>query len=510
MYKPVSNTFIIHDLSLFLGIALLIILFKSTAVSIYYNWTAEDSPYSHGLLLLPISLYLMLHEWKLKRYESNIQFRPFPSLILILLSVLWYLSESVNIQITSQILFIIIISFYIYSLFGFRQSLRISFPILILLSSVPLWFIFSEPLQIPTAILVDKLLKITGYTSFRESYFIHIPEGIFEVGDTCSGLRYQIAAITTAALYVFYYKYKLVASVLFVFIASLIAFLSNSVRIYIVVLSGHYTNMTHSLLEDHIWLGWAVFGAFFLAYLFILGRTDKNNYTVVSVLDDPAHTNISDNNTTKVILISITLIGLASVGPLSVRHFSTSSSSTVYREAMNFELNIDGWKRTKTTQQWKPNWQPSDYELLASYSNKVGQVDIFMSTFFNQAQGKELINDLNYPYETKDWKLEKTSVVDIKLETGNAYTITESIVINKYKQKRIIWNWYYINEKLTHDKLNAKLFSILNSFSGRKDETVFIISSNLNVDIDNTRRLLKGFFIDGFFHYQIQLDKLNK
>ncbi|MEW8085139.1 MAG: exosortase [Candidatus Thiodiazotropha endolucinida] len=252
MSKSTPSKYYIYDLSLFLGILVLFILYHTTAISIYNNWMAENSLYSHGLLLLPISFYLFLHEWKLKRYTLNIEFRPFPTLILIFLGIFWYISESIYIQIASQILFILIISFYIYSLFGFKQTLRLSFPVLILLSSVPLWFLFSEPLQTPTAILVDKLLKLTGYTSYQEGYYIHIPEGIFEVGDTCSGLRYQIAAVTTAARYIFYYNYSIKASILCILFASLIAFLSNSIRIYIVVLSGHYTNMTHSLLEDHI------------------------------------------------------------------------------------------------------------------------------------------------------------------------------------------------------------------------------------------------------------------
>lgn len=512
MSKSTPSKYYIYDLSLFLGILVLFILYHTTAISIYNNWTAENSLYSHGLLLLPISFYLFLHEWKLKRYTLNIEFRPFPTLILIILGIFWYISESIYIQIASQILFILIISFYIYSLFGFKQTLRLSFPVLILLSSVPLWFLFSEPLQTPTAILVDKLLKLTGYTSYQEGYFIHIPEGIFEVGDTCSGLRYQIAAITTAALYIFYYNYSLKASFLCILFASLIAFLSNSVRIYIVVLSGHYTNMTHSLLEDHIWLGWAVFGIFFMIYLIFLGRIDMDNQTGGSVVKNPIRANYSNLNSTsqaKIISISVLLLIASSTGPLLFPLYANPDSDMDIK-SIDLNSTIQGWNRTTTTQSWRPNWQQSDFDLFTSYSNKSGNVDLFIGTFVKQSQGKELISDLNVPYDTNNWELVETRAIDILLDNGKTYTVAESIVSNQYLQKRIIWNWYYIDDKLTHEKLTAKLLGIVNSLSGQKSETVFIISSPISNDLDTTRRILTDFFKDSFKYYKTQLARLDE
>ncbi|MEW8544242.1 MAG: exosortase C-terminal domain/associated protein EpsI [Candidatus Thiodiazotropha sp.] len=512
MSNSTPSKYYIYDLSLFLGILVLFILYHTTAISIYNNWIAENSLYSHGLLLLPISFYLFLHEWKLKRYTLNIKFRPFPTLILIFLGIFWYISESIYIQIASQILFILIVSFYIYSLFGFKQTLRLSFPVLILLSSVPLWFLFSEPLQTPTAILVDKLLKLTGYTSYQEGYFIHIPEGIFEVGDTCSGLRYQIAAVTTAALYIFYYNYSIKASILCILFASLIAFFSNSIRIYIVVLSGHYTNMTHSLLEDHIWLGWAVFGIFFMTYLIFLGRIDMDNHTSDSVVKNRERANsLNFNSASQAKIISIFVLSLlaSSTGPLLIPLYATPDSD-IDINAIELNPSIQGWNRTKTTQSWRPIWQQSDFDLFTSYSNKSGNVDLFIGTFVKQSQGKELISDLNIPYDMDNWELVKTRAIDILLDSGKTYTVAETIVSNQYLQKRVIWNWFYIDGKLTHEELSAKLLGIANSLSGRKSETVFIISSPISTDLDTTRRILTEFFEDSFKYYKTQLTRIDE
>ncbi|WP_316365798.1 exosortase C-terminal domain/associated protein EpsI [Candidatus Thiodiazotropha sp. CDECU1] len=508
MHKPASLKFTISDISLFFGIAIIFVFYNKTAVSIYNNWTAENSLYTHGLLLLPISLFLFYNEWKSTRDNFSIKFRPFSALLLISLSILWFISESIHIQISSQILFILILCFYIYSLFGIRQTLRLSFTILILLSSVPLWSIFSAPLQLPTAIIVDHLLKLTGYTSFQESFYIHIPEGIFEIGDTCSGLRYQIAAITTTILYVFFSKYTLKISIICIIIASIVAFISNVIRIYIVVLSGHYTNMTHSLLEDHIWLGWLVFGIFFLAYLVFLGRIDNRLSVETRVTTShPISPKPQKTNHVVTSILPIILIALISIGPII--SLSNSSTSNTNIKDIKLESQLDGWNQITATKKWKPTWQPSDYEILTSYSYEHDQVDLFLSTFLNQRQGKELINDLNLPYETGIWKIEKTNTTEIVLESGDTYKVKETLVVNQYMQKRLIWHWYYIGGKVTHDNHRAKLLGIINILTGRKDESVFIISSQFKTDIENTRRILKDFFHGSFYYYQGQLDNLN-
>ena len=136
-------------------------------------------------------------------------------------------------------------------------------------------------------------------------------------------------------------------------------------------------------------------------------------------------------------------------------------------------------------------------------------MDLFLSTFLNQRQGKELINDLNLPYETGIWKIEKTNTTEIVLESGDTYKVKETLVVNQYMQKRLIWHWYYIGGKVTHDNHRAKLLGIINILTGRKDESVFIISSQFKTDIENTRRILKDFFHGSFYYYQGQLDNLN-
>ncbi|MET0075243.1 MAG: hypothetical protein ABW130_13395 [Candidatus Thiodiazotropha lotti] len=58
-------------------------------------------------------------------------------------------------------------------------------------------------------------------------------------------------------------------------LASGVTINSNSIHIDIVVLSGNYTDMTASLLNDQFWLGWVVFVLCTAAFMYAALRCEK-------------------------------------------------------------------------------------------------------------------------------------------------------------------------------------------------------------------------------------------
>lgn len=86
-----------------------------------------------------------------------------------------------------------------------------------------------------------------------------IREGTFVVEDSCTGLGQHQTAITLALLYGYWTQARVPAVLLYIAIAVLTAFLTNTIRIYTIIVAGHLTEMQHPLVKDHIWLGWALF-----------------------------------------------------------------------------------------------------------------------------------------------------------------------------------------------------------------------------------------------------------
>lgn len=477
---------------MFACLLILILAYHQTSLSFFHAWTAENSLQSHGLLLLPLSGYLLAREWYSHRQSLTVHFRPLLLIGLSILSVTWLMSEIAQVQVVSQILLILILCVTVFALFGIKKSLSLVFPILLLLSATSVWSVLSQPLQEPTAILVNQLLHLTGYTSFQESYFITIPEGIFEVGDTCSGLRYQISAITLALIYAFFSRYSLWFSVIYLLLASTIAFISNSIRIYIVVLSGHYTNMTHSLLDDHIWLGWVVFAICYAAFMFVTVMVEKR--AMAEAISEELHHHgepLQDGSYSKSLLISSTLLLCATVGPI----YSAVAERSEQQSVGEFLLNLDGLglKSLETAESWNPTWVGADYELRNTYRIHGQDINLYTAYYGYQEQGKEAVNDLNRAYNSDLWKLNHQLTREILFPNrGNAAILEEEISDSK-GTVRVVWSWYYIGSYRASSKLASKLYGILAGLMGRTDAAVVVISTVIEGDGIAEREAMKSF-----------------
>ena len=478
---------------LFSCLAILVLVYHSTAASFYQVWIAENSLQSHGLLLLPLSCYILAREWLSKRDRLMIRFRPVYLVALMILSFVWLLSEMAQIQLVSQVLLIFILCFAVFALFGMSQTATLAFPILILLSATPVWSVLSQPLQEPTAYIVNQMLHLTGYTSFREGYYITIPEGIFEVGDTCSGLRYQIAAITLSIIYAFFAQYSLPVSFLYLLLASGVAFVSNTIRIYIVVLSGHYTNMTHSLLEDHIWLGWVVFVVCYAGFMYATVSLDRRVQEGANE-EEGTSSGAKKNRDSykKPLAISSVLLLCASIGPL----YSAVRVGDIHHEgSTQVGLNLDGLGLNAVTRpnDWDPVWLEADSELRATYRFQGHDLDFYSAYYGNQAQGKEAVSDLNHAYEVDRWKREYRRNRVISFPGGGEAAILEETITGKAGQRRIVWSWYYIGGYMASSKLKGKLFGMVAGLRGRNEAAVIVLSTVYDGDGTAERGAMQDF-----------------
>jgi EpsI family protein len=478
---------------LFACLLILTLVYGQTAVGFYQVWVAENSLQSHGLLLLPLSYYLLAKEWYQRRHKLHISFRPLLLLSLVFLSIIWLLTDIAQIRVGSQLMLIIILSVMVMALFGIKHTTRLVIPILLLMSATTVWSVLSQPLQVPTAAFVNQMLQITGYTSFQESYFITIPEGIFEVGDTCSGLRYQIAALTLAIVYAFFSHYTLVQGSVYLLLASAVAFISNSIRIYIVVLSGHYTNMTHSLLDDHIWLGWVVFVICYAAFMYATVSVEKRFKIGQSPTEAVGDQDPVEKITySKTILIASVLLLSASVGPI-YGAFTKSGLGAEQVSDFDFKFNQTELSEMAVDKRWNPSWLNADYEKRSAYQVAGVNVEFYTAYYATQEQGKEAVNDLNRAYAKDTWISKGRVDREVDLSAGRKISIQEEIIVDNKRNERIIWQWYYIAGELSSSRLQSKLYGILGALKGQFDSSVIVLSSEKTGDGSEARKRMTEF-----------------
>jgi EpsI family protein len=455
-------------------------------------WLMSSTNYSHGIIIPFIAAYILFKEWNQKGKLFHVYHRIYPLFFIAVLSIIWLVAHIIHVQVITQLVYIFIMCFFLIGLFGRKQIGSLLFPILLLLTAIPIWTSFSEPLQIPTAYVVDKMLHLTGYVALREGYIIHIPEGSFEVSDICSGVNNQIASLLLSLLLAYNYRLRIFGMLAIVLLGSFVAFFSNSIRIYIVVLSGHYSQMKHSLIDDHVWLGWVVFSVFYGFFIIVVSHYLNKK----KVNKNERNSRYLANKAGRLMSVKVAtvLIIAASVGPVLSVTLQALSNGSDKEIQITLPENLGEWQVTnKRVYDWLPKWINPDSTVLKRYQNTLGgSIDIYIAYYANQSQGKEVINSDNKAFDRNVWKVEETSIV--KQEINNEIIEYKEIVIrNNYGTKRVLWQWYMVNDKKIANNLEVKFYGLLAALIGKRDAATVIVSKEIIQDYSEEREKMKQF-----------------
>lgn len=223
-------------LLLFVGVQL-IALYAPTVAWLWERWTLSVWHHAHGLLLLPVIGYLI---WKELRKVSHM---PLSSsawgfAVLVPALALHMLDAGMHTQLLSAVALVMALPGLSLLFLGPLRTKKILFPIAFLLFTLPIPLAFTERLhfvlrQIATAGTVFIVPKF-GILLFNEGTTLHIPNGMLEVADACSGFSTLYAAIATASLLA-YMCPKPSRRVLVLLLATPIAIIVNIMRVVLLV-----------------------------------------------------------------------------------------------------------------------------------------------------------------------------------------------------------------------------------------------------------------------------------
>jgi EpsI family protein len=469
---------------------------------LYNLWiTSNDTTYSHGSILFLISIYYVYSRWRSVKDHISLSPSLFGLFLLFLTSLAWYLSKIANIQVVQKLLFIFQFIFLFWALMGYKIARVFAFPILLLVCAVPIWEVINEGwLQQATAAGVSFLLEIIGIVTYREGNLIFVPAGTFEVAENCSGMRQLVVAIPIALLYANLNRFRIAPTLVYVFIAIVLSFLINTLRIFIVVVAGQLTNMQHYFIrEDHVTLGWVLFGIAMFLFIIISNRilmTSKNNRPDKNIARN--YINLQCNPLTKgrqLTISTLAMIFLAlTTGP--VLAFLKSSESLPRMDNLVIPSEINEWRfrsHIVDVYQYKPDFRTADIISNGYYINNSGEVVYtYIGYYWKQEQGKELISSLNSMYNKSVWHAVKTIRRDINIQ-NKRFGINEIVLQSNSGQKILVWNWYYLAGTRTNNHVIAKLLGIWKELTNQKGAAVFIIASKVTNSPESSRKILKQF-----------------
>lgn len=260
---------VVIALGLWLAVA---VAYWPSSWALWRLWSSVgEETYTHGFLILVISLWLVIRE---RHRLAASAIRPVPEALiaLLLLSVLWTWAWRAAIQELHMMLVPLILLTAILAALGSRAARLLAFPTGYLYFALPFWSDGNFLLESLSARITGMLMWLTAVPGFMHGNYIELPGGTIHIANGCSGLHAFIVGLALATLYGKVFGLPLRRRWGAVALMGALALIVNWLRILIVVVAAYDTDMRSSLVRNHWWLGWWLFAAAFLGFLWWMER----------------------------------------------------------------------------------------------------------------------------------------------------------------------------------------------------------------------------------------------
>jgi exosortase len=236
----------------------------------------EDDNYSHGLLVAPLAIYLA---WKRRDDFRDTQAIPSRGGLWLMASAcLAFLIGKLGAEFfLTRVSFIAVLAALVWTFHGLGSLRRLAFPLLLLLSVVPLPVILYNSLAAPLQLLASgtatQVIRWLGISVYRDGNIIQLAQTSLGVAEACSGLR-SLASLSVAALLLGHLECsRLRTRVAVLLLAIPIAILANVFRVAgTAILAEHDPDLAMGFY--HAATGWLVFVGGF-AVLFVTVRVTR-------------------------------------------------------------------------------------------------------------------------------------------------------------------------------------------------------------------------------------------
>lgn len=458
--------------TVFAVLAALLFIYRDIADYTVKTWL-DNGTYTHGFLIFPISLWLILRR---RNILSAISPMPdYRGIIAVILSVvLWQLGYQAGAMVVEQYSLVFMIIASVWTILGSEVFRKITFPMFFLLLAVP----FGEAL-IPwmmnfTADFTVAALQLTGIPVYREGTFFSLPSGNWSVVEACSGLRYFVSSITLGVLYAYLTYRSTSRRLLFVAASALIPIIANGLRAYMIVMIGHLSGMRLAVGVDHLIYGWLFFGIVMLL-LFWMGsffRESQNEPEAFQTAPSQQH----EAGSFIPALTAILVFALAS--PLYAAHLDKSLNAPVVLTLTPPKGTAQWQPQPRPLTDWIPHYLGSRIHLTQTYVKDGNAVSLYIAYYRGQSRGYELVTSTNQLVTTTDKVWGNVGEVKKNLSIDNERLPLIEASLRSSGMRLLVWQWYWVDGQWVINPYLAKLLEVkARLINGRDDAAVVILAT---------------------------------
>jgi exosortase len=231
---------IIQHKYVYLLTVLIVLLNIKVFIELIGDWYRDDN-YSHGFLIIPISIYLFY------RQKDKLKFPAVPNKWGMLFFIFGCLGLILGIAaseyFTTRFAIVLMITSLALYYLGYENFKKVWFCFFFLLFMIPIPSTIYYSATLPLQLLATKasviLLKIIGVPVVRDGNIIHLPDYSLEVAEACSGIRSLVALMSLSALYSYLRMPGKVLPITLFFSAIPIAIITNIFRIFVTAIGAY-------------------------------------------------------------------------------------------------------------------------------------------------------------------------------------------------------------------------------------------------------------------------------
>ncbi len=434
--------------------------------------------YTHGWLIAAIVL------WLLWRERSRIGApKPFLPGVLLLagFGLVWLIALRAGLQIVYQGLLPIIAASALLTCFGWRAARPMAFAVAYAYLAIPIFDALLPLLQWLSVFAVRFMLRITSIPAYFDSKTFQLPSGTFEIADGCSGLHFFIVALALSLLHGEINRDRLGMRIRLVAFALTLAVLTNWLRIYILVVVGHLSEMQHYLVAtEHYSFGWYLFAGVMTIYFLVTRRWPLSPEAAQSGATEQPPANAMPTLGVSLAAIGVLLPSLLLLG-------DTNQASAQSLQALQPQTP-PGWQATEfESADWRPKFAAADLEQFREFRSDTAVVQTFTALYAQQRQGKEVVGYGNSA-SGEGWRVLGTT----RQVAPPAWTELE--VESMSGERWLLWSASRLDERWYASPLRMQLDYGLRSITGAPAAGALLVRARCTEDeCDAARESLRGF-----------------
>ncbi len=229
-----QTTTIKTDPKVYILILIAVLVYLPVLGDLIVDWY-QDSNYSHGFLIIPVSVWLI---WRQRRELASVPTRTsswgFAGILIAL--AIFIVGTAGAEYFSARFSFVLLLASMTLYFLGWMFLRKVWFAFFFMLFMIPIPYVIYYTVTFPMQLFASKIasvaLGVIGLPLVRFGNVLHLPGGqALEVAEACSGLRSIVALLALGALYAFFTQENRVKAVILFLATVPIAIFGNVVRI---------------------------------------------------------------------------------------------------------------------------------------------------------------------------------------------------------------------------------------------------------------------------------------